>query len=104
MRQLDGAKTDAAVQRLKIRADLSPFYSAELGEYVIKPSKRSSGFIPRINHQWLLLLPEEQETEHMIDVGVCQKNTVDRSTAWSGARMQCRRELDLRGQIGRRVD
>ncbi len=34
MRQLDGAKSDAAVQQLKIRADLSPFYSTELGSIV----------------------------------------------------------------------
>jgi hypothetical protein len=87
MRQLDAAKSDAPVQRLKIRADLSPFYSTELGKYAIKPCKRSAGFIRCINYQRLLLLPQEQETQHMIDVGVCQKNAADRSTAWSGAWM-----------------
>ena len=104
MRQLDGAKSNASVQRLKIRADLSPFYSTELGEYAIKPCKRRSGFIRRVNHHWLLLLPQEQETQHMIDVGICQKNAGDRSTAWSAARLQCRRAFDLCGQIRRRVD
>ncbi len=87
MRQLDRAKSDAAVQRLKIRADFSPFYPAELGEYAIQPCKRSAGLIRCINYQRLLLLPQEQETQHVIDVRICQKNAADRSTAWSGAWM-----------------
>ena len=105
MRQLYSAKSDAAVQRLKIRADLSPFYSAELGEYGIKPSKRSSGFIRCIDRYLLVLLPQEQETEHMIHVGICQKNAGDRSVAWRMvARMQRRHGFDLPAEIRRRVD
>ena len=59
--QFNRAKTDTAVQRLEIRADLSPLDTAELREYALKPLKRSSGFICGINHERLLLLPQRRQ-------------------------------------------
>ena len=105
MRQLDGAKSDAAVQRLKIRADLSPFDFAESRKYAIKPLERDSGFISCVNHQRLLLLPQEQETHRMIHIGIGQKNACNGSVARRiVARVQRRHVFDLLAQVRRRVD
>ena len=105
MWQFNGAKTDIAVQRLKIRADFSPLNAAELGKYALKPLKSSSGFIRCINDERLLLLPQQQETQRMIDISICQKNPCNRSVArWIVARLQRRHVFDLLDQIRRSVD
>src|SRR5205807_4894288 len=58
--QFDRSKTDAAIQGLKISADLSPFDSAEPRYDAVNPRERCSRFIGRVNDQRRFLLPQEQ--------------------------------------------
>src|SRR4029077_2052811 len=58
--QFNSSKTDAVTQRLKLRADLSPFDSAEPAKDAIDPRERCSRFISCVNDQWRLLLPQQQ--------------------------------------------
>ena len=51
---------DGATQRLKFRARLAPFDSAEPRKDAIEPGERGPGFVGRVNDQWQLLFPQEQ--------------------------------------------
>jgi hypothetical protein len=94
--QFNRSKTDAAAQAFKISADLSPFNAAEPGEEPIDPRERRSRFIGCVNYQRCLLLPQEQQTQRMIDIGICQKDACDRSVTHGFAtRLQSWRVFDL---------
>jgi hypothetical protein len=84
---------------------LWPLDSAEPRQNTLNSRKRVLRFIGGINDQFLFLLPQEQQTQRMIDVRICQKNSRDRTVPRRVAPgVQLRHPFDLSRQIRRCID
>jgi len=58
-----------------------------------------------VDDERLFLLPHENQTERMIEIGICEENAGDRTVARRNRTgLQFRRVLDLPRQIGRSID
>ena len=66
---------------MKLVAGRLPFNPAERFQKEVDPAKRGLCFLARVDEERLFLLPHENQTEGMIEIGICEKDAGDRTVA-----------------------